>query len=172
MALRCALILLKGSGNDFVSQILRRIKALRYHLHSYYWLDFQRLNDIYRYKTEEYSETALNKFNVIPESIPDWIFDFMPSRGGYFIGNVSPARMDFRWFCLGNFIAILSSLATGEQAEAILDLVKERWEDQHWTDALEDLLPCNGKPGMADSHWIGDGGGRERRPSRDGCTTR
>ncbi|GJN18882.1 hypothetical protein PR202_gb06092 [Eleusine coracana subsp. coracana] len=73
--------------------------------------------------------TALNKFNVIPESIPDWIFDFMPSRGGYFIGNVSPARMDFRWFCLGNFIAILSSLATGEQAEAILDLVEERWPE-------------------------------------------
>lgn len=129
MALRCALSLLKDSNDDFVYQITKRIKALSYHLHSYYWLDFQRLNDIYRYKTEEYSQTALNKFNVIPESIPDWIFDFMPSRGGYFIGNVSPARMDFRWFCLGNFIAILSCLATGEQAEAILDLVEERWEE-------------------------------------------
>ncbi|KAF7083083.1 hypothetical protein CFC21_086901 [Triticum aestivum] len=127
MALRCALSLLKDSNDDFVYQITKRIKALSYHLRSYYWLDFQRLNEIYRYKTEEYSQTALNKFNVIPESIPDWIFDFMPSRGGYFIGNVSPARMDFRWFCLGNFIAILSCLATGEQAEAILDLVEERW---------------------------------------------
>ncbi|TVU33562.1 hypothetical protein EJB05_25387 [Eragrostis curvula] len=130
MALRCSLSLLKqDSDDDFVNHITKRIQALSYHLHSYYWLDFQRLNDIYRYKTEEYSQTALNKFNVIPESIPDWIFDFMPSRGGYFIGNVSPARMDFRWFCLGNFIAILSSLATGEQAEAILDLVEERWEE-------------------------------------------
>ncbi|KAF0911582.1 hypothetical protein E2562_011205 [Oryza meyeriana var. granulata] len=130
MALRCAVTLLKEDrDNDFVYQISKRIKALSYHLHTYYWLDFQRLNEIYRYKTEEYSETALNKFNVIPESIPHWIFDFMPSRGGYFIGNVSPARMDFRWFCLGNFIAILSSLATGEQAEAILDLVEERWEE-------------------------------------------
>ncbi|GJM90091.1 hypothetical protein PR202_ga06338 [Eleusine coracana subsp. coracana] len=130
MALRCSLSLLKqDSDDDFVNHITRRIQALSYHLHSYYWLDFQRLNDIYRYKTEEYSQTALNKFNVIPESIPDWIFDFMPSRGGYFIGNVSPARMDFRWFCLGNFIAILSSLATGEQAEAILDLVEERWPE-------------------------------------------
>ncbi|KAF8685872.1 hypothetical protein HU200_043785 [Digitaria exilis] len=130
MAMRCALSMLKqDSDADFVSHITKRIKALSYHLHSYYWLDFQRLNDIYRYKTEEYSQTALNKFNVIPESIPDWIFDFMPGRGGYFIGNVSPARMDFRWFCLGNFIAILSSLATGEQAEAILDLVEERWEE-------------------------------------------
>ncbi|RCV05682.1 hypothetical protein SETIT_1G102700v2 [Setaria italica] len=130
MAMRCALSMLKqDSDADFVNHITKRIQALSYHLHSYYWLDFQRLNDIYRYKTEEYSQTALNKFNVIPESIPDWIFDFMPSRGGYFIGNVSPARMDFRWFCLGNFIAILSSLATGEQAEAILDLVEERWEE-------------------------------------------
>ena len=130
MAMRCALSLLKqDSDADFVNHITKRIQALSYHLHSYYWLDFQRLNDIYRYKTEEYSQTALNKFNVIPESIPDWIFDFMPSRGGYFIGNVSPARMDFRWFCLGNFIAILSSLATGEQAEAILDLVEERWQE-------------------------------------------
>jgi hypothetical protein len=78
MALRCALSLLKDPTDDFVQQITKRIKALSYHLHSYYWLDFQRLNDIYRYKTEEYSQTALNKFNVIPESIPDWIFDFMP----------------------------------------------------------------------------------------------
>jgi len=129
MAMRCALSLLKqDSDADFVNHITKRIQALSYHLHSYYWLDFQRLNDIYRYKTEEYSQTALNKFNVIPESIPDWIFDFMPSRGGYFIGNVSPARMDFRWFCLGNLIAILS-LAIREQAEAILDLVEERWQE-------------------------------------------
>ncbi|KAF8749896.1 hypothetical protein HU200_012532 [Digitaria exilis] len=71
----------------------------------------------------------LNKFNVIPESIPDWIFDFMPGRGGYFIGNVNPVRMDLHWFCLGNIIAIMSPLATGEQAEAILDVVEECWEE-------------------------------------------
>ncbi|KAK4391236.1 Alkaline/neutral invertase CINV2 [Sesamum angolense] len=87
------------------------------------------LNDIYRYKTEEYSHTAVNKFNVIPDSIPEWVFDFMPTRGGYFIGNVSPARMDFRWFALGNCVAILSSLATPEQASAIMDLFEERWEE-------------------------------------------
>ncbi|URE16499.1 plant neutral invertase domain containing protein [Musa troglodytarum] len=87
------------------------------------------LNDIYRYKTEEYSHTAVNKFNVIPDSIPDWVFDFMPTRGGYFIGNVSPARMDFRWFALGNFVAILSSLSTPEQSMAIMDLIEERWEE-------------------------------------------
>jgi len=43
------------------------------------------------------------------------VFDFMPLRGGYLIGNVSPARMDFRWFLVGNCIAILSSLVTPAQ---------------------------------------------------------
>eukprot|EP00253_Pinus_taeda_P023662 PITA_23662 len=103
--------------------------ALSYHMRSYFWIDFQQLNNIYRYKTEEYSHTAINKFNVIPDSIPDWVFNFMPMWGGYFIGNMSPARMDFIWFCLGNCVAILSSLATPEQASAIMDLLEERWQD-------------------------------------------
>ncbi|KAJ8458338.1 hypothetical protein OPV22_031264 [Ensete ventricosum] len=131
MALRCALAMLKPDveGKEFMERILTRLNALGYHMRSYFWLDFQQLNDIYRYKTEEYSHTAVNKFNVIPDSIPDWIFDFMPTRGGYFVGNVSPAKMDFRWFALGNCIAILSSLATPEQSVAIMDLIEERWEE-------------------------------------------
>ncbi|CAL9774702.1 unnamed protein product [Musa acuminata subsp. burmannicoides] len=131
MALRCALPMLKhdAEGKEFVERIVKRLHALSYHMRSYFWLDFQQLNDIYRYKTEEYSHTAVNKFNVIPDSIPDWVFDFMPTRGGYFIGNVSPARMDFRWFALGNLVAILSSLATPEQSMAIMDLIEERWEE-------------------------------------------
>lgn len=131
MALRCALGMLKHDeeGKEFVEKIVKRLHALSYHMRSYFWLDFQQLNDIYRYKTEEYSHTAVNKFNVIPDSIPDWVFDFMPMRGGYFIGNVSPARMDFRWFALGNCVAILASLATPDQASAIMDLLEERWEE-------------------------------------------
>ncbi|GAB4825362.1 Alkaline neutral invertase [Ancistrocladus abbreviatus] len=131
MALRCALQLIhvEGDGKDFVKLIERRLPALTYHMRSYFWLDFQQLNTIYRFKTEEYSHTAVNKFNVIPESIPDWVLDFLPTNGGYFIGNVSPARMDFKWFALGNCIAILSSLATQTQSKAIMDLIEERWED-------------------------------------------
>ncbi|KAF9661615.1 hypothetical protein SADUNF_Sadunf19G0087300 [Salix dunnii] len=131
MALRCACSLLKHDeeGKECIEKIVKRLHALSYHMRSYFWLDFQQLNDIYRYKTEEYSHTAVNKFNVIPDSIPYWVFDFMPTRGGYFIGNVSPARMDFRWFALGNCIAILSSLATHEQAMAIMDLIEARWEE-------------------------------------------
>jgi len=132
MALRSALSMLKqddAEGKECVERIVKRLHALSYHMRSYFWLDFQQLNDIYRYKTEEYSHTAVNKFNVIPDSIPDWVFEFMPNRGGYFIGNVSPARMDFRWFALGNCVAILSSLATPEQSMAIMDLIEARWDE-------------------------------------------
>ncbi|KAA8520768.1 hypothetical protein F0562_014960 [Nyssa sinensis] len=130
-ALRCAQQMLKPEhgGKELIERIDKRITALSFHIQKYYWLDFTQLNNIYRYRTEEYSHTAVNKFNVIPESIPDWLFDFMPLRGGYLIGNVSPARMDFRWFLVGNCIAILSCLATPAQATAIMDLVEERWED-------------------------------------------
>lgn len=129
MALKCALHLLREDmdGKEFIMRIKKRLQALTYHMRSYFWLDFEQLNNIYRYKTEEYSHTAVNKFNVIPDSIPDWVFDFMPMRGGYFIANVSPARMDFRWFVLANCVAILSSLATRSQSMAILDLIEERW---------------------------------------------
>ncbi|CAA0816785.1 Probable alkaline/neutral invertase B [Striga hermonthica] len=110
-------------------RIVKRLHALSYHMRSYFWLDLKQLNDIYRYKTEEYSHTAVNKFNVMPDSLPEWVFDFMPLHGGYFIGNVGPSKMDFRWFCLGNCVAILSSLATHEQSVAIMDLIESRWEE-------------------------------------------
>ncbi|CAH9125095.1 unnamed protein product [Cuscuta epithymum] len=131
MALRCALLLLKqdAEGKAFVERIVKRLHALSYHMRSYFWLDLKQLNDIYRYKTEEYSHTAVNKFNIMPDSLPEWIFDFMPINGGYFIGNVGPSRMDFRWFCLGNCIAILSSLATPEQSAKVMDLIESRWQE-------------------------------------------
>ncbi|CAH2066843.1 unnamed protein product, partial [Thlaspi arvense] len=131
MALRSAHSMLKQDteGKEIMDKIGKRLHAMSFHMRSYFWLDFQQLNDIYRYKTEEYSHTAVNKFNVIPDSIPDWLFDFMPLRGGYFVGNVSPARMDFRWFALGNCITVLSSLATPEQSTAIMDLIEARWEE-------------------------------------------
>jgi len=131
MALRCALQLLRpeGEGKEFIEKVVERLHALSFHMRNYYWLDLKQLNCIYRYKTEEYSHTAVNKFNVMPDSLPDWVFDFMPTKGGYFIGNVSPAMMDFRWFCIGNCIAILSSMATPEQASAIMDLIEARWNE-------------------------------------------
>lgn len=118
-----------AGGKECVERVMKRLHALSFHMRSYFWLDFQQLNDIYQYKIEEYSHSAVNKFNVIPDSIPDWVFDFMPTRGGYFIGNVSLTRMDFRWLALGNCVAILSSLATPDQAMAIMDLTEARWDE-------------------------------------------
>ncbi|KAK1424537.1 hypothetical protein QVD17_19867 [Tagetes erecta] len=131
MALRCATYLLKqdAQGKVLMDRIVKRLHALSFHVRSYYWLDLSKLNDIYRYKTEEYSDSAVNKFNVFPDSLPEWVFDFMPTHGGYFLGNVSTSNMDFRWFCLGNCIAILSSLATPEQSAAIMDLIECRWQE-------------------------------------------
>ncbi|MED6205234.1 Neutral/alkaline invertase 3, chloroplastic [Stylosanthes scabra] len=53
----------------------------------------------------------------------------MPSKGGYLIGNLQPAHMDFRFFSLGNLWSIVSSLATAEQSHAILDLIEAKWSE-------------------------------------------
>lgn len=53
----------------------------------------------------------------------------MPEQVGYFIGNLQPARMDFRVFPLESLWSIVGSLATTEQAEVILDLLETRWTD-------------------------------------------
>ena len=84
MALGCALLLLKedAEGEEFRERITTRLHALSYHLRSYFWLDLKQLNDVYHFKTEEYSHTAVTKLNVIPDSLPDWVFDFMPLKGG------------------------------------------------------------------------------------------
>ncbi|KAG0626887.1 hypothetical protein M758_2G159000 [Ceratodon purpureus] len=131
MALRCGKELLRREGDvmEFVDRIDKRLHALTFHMRQYFWLDHKQLNNIYRYKTEEYSFTAVNKFNIMPDSLPDWVFDFMPNKGGYMVGNVSPAFMDFRWFTIGNFLAITSSLATPQQSQAIMDLVEARWDE-------------------------------------------
>ena len=55
MSLRCALLLLKpeAEGNkDIMERIVMRLHALSYHMRTYFWLDFQQLNVIYRFKTE------------------------------------------------------------------------------------------------------------------------
>ncbi|KAG7593979.1 Glycosyl hydrolase family 100 protein [Arabidopsis thaliana x Arabidopsis arenosa] len=144
MALRSALSMLKpdGDGRECIERIVKRLHALSFHMRNYFWLDHQNLNDIYRFKTEEYSHTAVNKFNVMPDSIPEWVFDFMPLRGGYFVGNVGPAHMDFRWFALGNCVSILSSLATPDQSMAIMDLLEHRWAELVGEMPLKICYPC------------------------------
>jgi len=114
---------------DLIRALNNRLIALSFHIREYYWVDMQKLNEIYRYKTEEYSYDAVNKFNIYPDQIPPWLVEWIPPKGGYFIGNLQPAHMDFRFFSLGNLWSIVSSLATTHQSHAILDLIESKWSD-------------------------------------------
>jgi len=117
-----------GSKN-LLRAVNSRLSALAFHIREYYWIDTIKLNEIYRYKTKEYTPEAVNKFNIYPEQIPSWLVNWMPDQGGFLIGNLQPAHMDFRFFSLGNLWAIVTSLTTPEQAEAILNLIESKWDD-------------------------------------------
>ncbi|KAK6144672.1 hypothetical protein DH2020_021492 [Rehmannia glutinosa] len=130
-ALLCAREMLapEDGSADLIRALNSRLVALSFHIREYYWIDMRKLNEIYRYKTEEYSYDAVNKFNIYPDQIPPWLVEWMPSKGGYLIGNLQPAHMDFRFFSLGNLWSVVSSLSTVEQSHAILDLIEAKWLD-------------------------------------------
>ncbi|MCU7917209.1 MAG: glycoside hydrolase 100 family protein [Candidatus Thiodiazotropha sp. (ex Epidulcina cf. delphinae)] len=139
---------LLAEGDPLVDAVTERLGHLTYHLRRYYWLDFQRLNEIYRFRVEEYGSEMVNTFNIYPDSIPDWVMPWVPSEGGYFVGNLGPGRMDFRYFAQGNLLALLTSLASDEQAAAIMDLMEKRWEDLVGSMPLKLCFPA-----LADRDW-------------------
>lgn len=116
-------------GEVYIQFINQRLTTLNYHIRKYYWLDLQRLNEIYRYRGEEFGETAVNKFNIYSDSIPDWLTEWMPAQGGYLAGNIGPSWLDFRFFTQGNLLAIIYSLASRQESQAIMDLIAYRWDD-------------------------------------------
>nr|XP_043606141.1 alkaline/neutral invertase A, mitochondrial-like [Erigeron canadensis] len=130
-ALRCAreMLALDEGSKNLVRTINNRLSALSFHIREYYWVDMKKINEIYRYKTEEYSTEATNKFNIYPEQIPHWLMEWIPEEGGYMIGNLQPAHMDFRFFTLGNIWSIVSSLSTPKQNNSILNLIESKWDD-------------------------------------------
>jgi hypothetical protein len=126
-ALRSALeVLEEGPLRDATQH---RLGHLGHHIRKYYWLNFDRLNQIHRFEVEELGETVDNPFNVYPATIPNWLPPWLPDDAGYFVGNLGPARIDFRWFAHGNLLAVLASLATEQQTQQLLRLVEERWDD-------------------------------------------
>ncbi|CAB4299294.1 unnamed protein product [Prunus armeniaca] len=130
-ALLCAREMLapEDGSVDLIRALNNRLVALSFHIREYYWVDLKKLNEIYRYKTEEYSYDAVNKFNIYPDQISSWLVEWMPNKGGYLIGNLQPAHMDFRFFSLGNLWSVISSIATTDQSHAILDLIESKWGD-------------------------------------------
>nr|DAD38350.1 TPA_asm: hypothetical protein HUJ06_008991 [Nelumbo nucifera] len=130
-ALRCSreMLTVDDGSKNLVTAINNRLSALSFHIREYYWVDMKKINEIYRYKTEEYSTDAINKFNIYPDQIPSWLVEWIPEQGGYLIGNLQPAHMDFRFFTLGNLWSIVSSLGTPKQNEGILNLIEDKWDD-------------------------------------------
>jgi len=130
-ALRAARELLICQGNqDIVEAIDNRLPLLCGHIRQHYWIDINRLNKIYRFKSEEYGKKAVNLFNIYADSLPYYELDkWLPKKGGFLAGNVGPSQLDTRFFSLGNLMAIVSDLANESQSEAIITLVEERWED-------------------------------------------
>ncbi len=130
-ALRSAqeLLIPENGGKQYLYNVEQRLATLGYHVREYYWIDLQRLNEIYRYKEEEFGKEVANKFNIYSESIPLWLTEWLPETGGYLAGNLGPGRMDFRFFALGNLMAILVSLASKEESQQIMDLFAHRWHD-------------------------------------------
>ncbi|WCJ23242.1 Plant neutral invertase family protein [Euphorbia peplus] len=123
------MLIVNNETKNLVAAVNNRLSALSFHIREYYWVDMKKINEIYRYKTEEYSTDAVNKFNIYPEQIPSWLVDWIPEEGGYLMGNLQPAHMDFRFFTLGNLWSIVSSLGTSKQNEGILNLIETKWDD-------------------------------------------
>ncbi|OWY65150.1 alkaline invertase [cyanobacterium TDX16] len=130
-ALRTAreLLLPNGSGNTYLQAVETRLSHLTYHVRKYYWIDLPRLNEIYRYKGEEFGEMAMNRFNVYPDTIPAWTIEWLNDTSGYLAGNIGPGQIDFRFFGLGNLMSAIASLATAQQSQAIVNLIEQRSSD-------------------------------------------
>eukprot|EP00249_Psilotum_nudum_P021601 c28169_g1_i1 orf=579-2219(-) len=128
-SLRCAREMLtpEDGAQDLIRAVNSRLSALSFHIREYYWVDMRKLNEIYRYKTEEYSFDAVNKFNIYPEQIPHWLVDWIPDHGGYLIGNLQPAHMDFRFFSLG--LGLITMVAHGQHLSGSSLLHALRWGD-------------------------------------------
>lgn len=89
-ALRTAreLLLPSGAGDTYLQAAETRLSHLTYHMRKYYWIDLQRLNEIYRYKGEEFGDMAMNRFNVYPDTIPSWLVEWLTDTSGYLTGKI------------------------------------------------------------------------------------
>jgi hypothetical protein len=143
-------LLRAGRANDsLVETAEKRANMLRTYLQVFYWLDLQRLNEIHRYRTEEFGSGSVNMLNIHPESIPEWVVDWLPEHGGYLVGNLGPGRIDFRYFALGNLLAVLFGITRGHESQALMDLYQSRW------DTLIGCMPAKlAYPAVSGKEWM------------------
>ena len=115
--------------DELLENLDLRIRDLRQYVRVHYWVDRDRLNEIHRFKGEEFGLDATNVLNVYPESIPDWMDGWLDTQCGYLVGNQGPGKVDFRFFAQGNLLSILFNLATKEECKAIMDLYELHWDE-------------------------------------------
>lgn len=127
-ALRCARYeLLVNESYIEKREVDSRLHLLTKYIRERYWLDPKRVRAIYRYQTEEFGETALNKFNIYENSVPEWVLPWVDRKGGYLVGNLGVGWIDFRFFSQGNLLSIISGLATPDQSQSIMHLLDLQW---------------------------------------------
>ena len=136
-------LLIPNKENERLLRVSKkRLQTLRSYVRIYFWLDTQRLNEIHRYKSEEFGADAVNLLNIFPESIPEWIDGWLPPDSGFMLGNLGPGRIDFRFFAFGNLLSILFGLTTDEQATQIMNLYEQRWDDLFGLVPLKIVYPA------------------------------
>jgi glycogen debranching enzyme len=118
-----------GSESAMLNNLDIRIRSLRHYVRRHYWVDRERLNEIHRFKAEEFGIDATNVLNVYPESIPDWMDGWLDMHVGYLVGNQGPGRVDFRFFSEGNLLSILFDLATPDESGQIMSLFELHWDE-------------------------------------------
>ncbi|MEN8166754.1 MAG: glycoside hydrolase 100 family protein [Pseudomonadota bacterium] len=126
-----------------------RIRGLRGYVRRHYWVDRERLNEIHRFKAEEFGIDATNVLNVYPESIPEWMDGWLDMHAGYLVGNQGPGRVDFRFFTQGNLLAILFDLATPQESRKIMSLF-----ELHWDELIGEMPLKIAYPALAGQEWM------------------
>jgi len=146
-ALRAAHELLPPD-DEHQDHVGKRVMHLAYHVRTYYWLDPNQLEALKDGGVEQYGADIANTFNVYPATVPQWTDRWADDGAGYFAGNVGPGRLDYRFFAHGNLLAVLSGLATDEQAGRVVRLFEERRGD-----LLGPAAPRLVYPALEDRDW-------------------
>ncbi len=106
-----------------------RLVALGLHLRRHYWLDRSRIEEIRRYPVEEFGDARRNPWNLHPDAIPTWTMAWLSEGGGYYAGNLGPAKLDPRFFALGNLLAVSTGLAPAAHADGLFSLIERHERD-------------------------------------------
>jgi glycogen debranching enzyme len=122
-------------------RVHERLVALGHHLRSDYWIDRKRIEAVRRLPVEEFGPNPSNPWNLHPDAIPVWTMAWLSEGGGYFAGNVGPARLDVRFYAQGNLLAVTTGLATDAQTEALVDLLERHESDLLGAGGMKLLFP-------------------------------